>query len=108
MFQPYGIDARIPANNYQNIEYLTHSLDEYLLDNRLSIYNANQYLINVAGYNTLGHKVVTFNTARLKSDKIEFISSASNFTEGEYSFSWTAEVGFICNATLVKNNKKGR
>lgn len=103
MFQPYGISARISANNYQNIEYLTHSLNEYLLDNRLSIYRANQYLINVSGYNTLGNKIVTFNTARLKSDKIEFISSASNFTEGEYSFSWTAEVGFICNATLVKN-----
>ena len=108
MFQPYSISTRIYANNYQNIEYLTHTLNEYLLDNRLSIYTANQYLINVSGYNTLGNKIVTFNTARLKSDKIEFISSASNFTEGEYSFSWTAEVGFICNATLVKNNKKGR
>lgn len=93
----------IYANNYQHIEYLTHTLNKYLLDNRLSIYTANQYLINVSGYNTLGNKIVTFNTARLKSDKIEFISSASNFTEGEYSFSWTAEVGFICNATLVKN-----
>ena len=103
MFQPYSISTRIYANNYQNIEYLTHTLNEYLLDNRLSIYTANQYLINVSGYNTLGNKIVTFNTARLKSDKIEFISSASNFTEGEYSFSWTAEVGFICNATLVKN-----
>ena len=103
MFKPYSIDARIYANNYQNIEYLTHTLNEYLLDNRLSIYTANQYLINVSGYDTLGHKIVTFNTARLKSDKIEFISSASNFTEGEYSFSWTAEVGFICNATLIKH-----
>lgn len=103
MFQPYGIEMRISADNYQNIEYLTHDLDEYLLNNRLSIYNANQYLINVTGYDTLGHKIITFNTARLKSNKIEFISSASSFTEGEYSFSWTAEVGFICNATLVKN-----
>ena len=103
MFQPYGIQMRISANNYQNIEYLTHHLDEYLLNNRLSIYNANQYLINVTGYDTLGHKIITFNTARLKTNKIEFISSASSFTEGEYSFSWTAEVGFICNATLVKD-----
>ena len=103
MFQPYGVQARILADNYQNIEYLTHTLNEYLLDNHLSIYNANQYLINVVGYNTLGNKIVIFNTARLKSNKIEFISSASNFTEGEYSFSWTAEVGFICNAILVKN-----
>lgn len=103
MFQPYSIKARIPVNKYQNIEYLTHTLNEYLLDNGLSIYNANQYLINVLGFNTLGNKIVTFNTARLKSNKIEFISSASNFTEGEYSFSWTAEAGFICNATLVKN-----
>lgn len=103
MFQPYSISTRIYANNYQDIEYLTHTLNEYLLDNHLSIYTANQYLINVSGYNTLGNKIVTFNTARLKSDKIEFISSASNFTEGEYSYSWTAEVGFICNATLVKN-----
>lgn len=103
MFQPYGIQMRISANNYQNIEYLTHDLDEYLLNNRLSIYNANQYLINVTGFDTLGNKIITFNTARLKSNKIEFISSASSFTDGEYSFNWTAEVGFICNATLVKN-----
>lgn len=103
MFQPYSISTRIYAKEYQDIEYLTHTLNEYLLDNRLSIYTANQYLINVSGYNTLGNTIVTFNTARLKSDKIEFISSASNFTEGEYSYSWTAEVGFICNATLVKN-----
>lgn len=103
MFKPYRVKMRIPADNYQHIEYLTHELDEYLLNNRLSIYNANQYLINVSGYDTLGHKIITFNTARLKSNKIEFISSASSFTEGEYSFSWTAEVGFICNATLVKN-----
>ena len=103
MFQPYSISVRISANNYQNIEYLTHNLNDYLLNNRLSIYNANQYLINVLGYNTLGNKIVTFNTARLKSNKIEFITSASNYTEGEYSFNWTAEVGFICNATLVKN-----
>ena len=103
MFQPYAIDARIPANKYQNIETLTHNLNEYLLNNRLSIYNANQYLINISGYDTLGNKIITFNTARLKSTEIEFISSASNFTVGEYSFSWTAEVGFICNAILVKN-----
>lgn len=103
MFQPYAIDARIPADNYQSIETLTHTLNEYLLNNRLSIYNANQYLINVSGFDTLGNKIITFNTARLKSTEIEFISSASNFTLGEYSFSWTAEVGFICNATLVKN-----
>ena len=105
MFQPYTINARIPADNYQNIETLKHTLNEYLLNNGLSIYNANQYLINVSGYDTLGNKIITFNTARLKSTEIEFISSASNFTLGEYSFSWTAEVGFICNATLVK---KGR
>ena len=103
MFQPYTINARIPADNYQNIETLTHTLNEYLLNNRLSIYNANQYLINVSAYDTLGNKIITFNTARLKSTEIEFISSASNFTLGEYSFSWTAEVGFICNAILVKN-----
>ena len=103
MFQPYDIDVRIPANNYQSIETLTHSLNEYLLNNKLSIYKANQYLINVTGYDTLGNKIITFNTARLKSTEIEFISSASNFTDGEYSFSWTAEVGFICNAILVKN-----
>ena len=103
MFQPYAINARIPADNYQSIETLTHTLNEYLLNNKLSIYNANQYLINVSGYDTLGNKIITFNTARLKSTEIEFISSASNFTLGEYSFSWTAEVGFICNAILVKN-----
>ena len=103
MFRPYRIQARILAGDYQNIEYLTHTLNKYLLNNHLSIYNANQYLINVSGFNTLGNKIVTFNTARLKSNKVEFISSASNFTEGEYSFSWTAEVGFICNAILVKN-----
>ena len=108
MFQPYTINARIPADNYQNIETLTHTLNEYLDNNGLSIYNANQYLINVSGYDTLGNKIITFNTARLKSTEIEFISSASNFTVGEYSFSWTAEVGFICNAILVKINKKGR
>ena len=103
MFQPYTINARIPADNYQNIETLTHTLNKYLVNNGLSIYNANQYLINVRGYDTLGNKIITFNTARLKSTEIEFISSASNFTRGEYSFSWTAEVGFICNAILVKN-----
>jgi hypothetical protein len=103
MFQPYAINARIPANNYQHIETLTHTLNKYLDNNGLSIYNTNQYLINVSGYDTLGNKIITFNTARLKSTKIEFISSASNFTLGEYSFSWTAEVGFICNAILVKN-----
>ena len=103
MFKPYTIDARIAADNYQNIETLKHTLNEYLVNNGLSIYNANQYLINVSGYDTLGHKIITFNTARLKSTEIEFISSASNFTVGEYSFSWTAEVGFICNAILVKN-----
>lgn len=84
MFRPYTVQMRIPANTYQYIEYL--------LDNGLSIYKANQYLINVVGYNTLDHKIVIFNSARLKSNKIEFISSATNFTE----------VGFICNATLVK------
>ena len=103
MFQPYTINARIPADNYQNIETLTHTLNKYLVNNGLSIYNANQYLINVSGFDTLGNKIITFNTARLKSTEIEFISSASNFTLGEYSFSWTAEVGFICNAILVKN-----
>lgn len=108
MFKPYSIDARIPADNYQSIETLTHTLNKYLLNNRLSIYNANQYLINITGFDTLGNKIITFNTARLKSTEIEFISSASNFTSGEYSYSWTAEVGFICNAILVKNNKKGR
>lgn len=103
MFQPYGVDARIPADNYQNIETLTHSLNKYLIEHGLSIYTANQYLINVSGFDTLGHKIVTFNTARLQSTKIEFISTASTFVDGEYSFSWTAEVGFICNATLIKN-----
>ena len=103
MFQPYGVSMRIPADNYQHIETLTHSLDKYLNEHRLSIYTANQYLINVAGFDTLGHKIVTFNTARLQPTEIEFISTASTFVDGEHSFSWTANVGFICNATLVKN-----
>ena len=103
MFQPYSISASIPADNYQNIETLTHNLNDYLNEHALSIYTANQYLINVTGYDTLGHKIVTFNTARLKSTEIEFISTATSFVDGEYSFSWTANVGFICNATLVKN-----
>lgn len=103
MFQPYSISARIPVNNYQNIETLTHNLNDYLNEHALSIYTPNQYLINVTGYDTLGHKIVTFNTARLKSTEIEFISTATSFVDGEYSFSWTANVGFICSATLVKN-----
>ena len=103
MFEPYGISARIPADNYQNIETRTHNLNDYLNEHALSIYTANQYLINVTGYDTLGNKIVTFNTARLKSTEIEFISTATSFVDGEYSFSWTANVGFICNATLVKN-----
>ena len=103
MFQPYAISATIPADNYQNIETLTHNLNNYLNEHALSIYTANQYLINATGYDTLGHKIVTFNTARLKSTEIEFISTATSFVDGNYSFSWTANVGFICNATLVKN-----
>ena len=103
MFQPYGISTTIPADNYQNIETLTHNLNNYLNEHALSIYTANQYLINTTGYDTLGHKIVTFNTARLKSTEIEFISTATSFVDGNYSFSWTANVGFICNATLVKN-----
>lgn len=103
MFQPYTISATIPADNYQNIETLTHNLNNYLNEHALSIYTANQYLINATGYDTLGHKIVTFNTARLKSTEIEFISTATSFVDGNYSFSWTANVGFICNATLVKN-----
>ena len=103
MFQPYGISTTIPADNYQNIETLTHNLNNYLNEHALSIYTANQYLINATGYDTLGHKIVTFNTARLKSTEIEFISTATSFVDGNYSFSWTANVGFICNATLVKN-----
>ena len=103
MFQPYSISATIPADNYQNIETLTHNLNNYLNEHALSIYTANQYLINATGYDTLGHKIVTFNTARLKSTEIEFISTATSFVNGNYSFSWTANVGFICNATLVKN-----
>lgn len=103
MFQPYTISATIPANNYQNIETLTHNLNNYLNEHALSIYTANQYLINATGYDTLGHKIVTFNTARLKSTEIEFISTVTSFVDGNYSFSWTANVGFICNATLVKN-----
>ena len=103
MFQPYGISATIPADNYQYIETRTHNLNKYLNEHALSIYTANQYLINATGYDTLGHKIVTFNTARLKSTEIEFISTATSFVDGNYSFSWTANVGFICNATLVKN-----
>ena len=103
MFQPYAISATIPVDNYQNIETLTHNLNNYLNEHALSIYTANQYLINATGYDTLGHKIVTFNTARLKSTEIEFISTATSFVDGNYSFSWTANVGFICNATLVKN-----
>ena len=103
MFQPYTISTTIPPDNYQNIETLTHKLNNYLNEHALSIYTANQYLINATGYDTLGHKIVTFNTARLKSTEIEFISTATSFVDGNYSFSWTANVGFICNATLVKN-----
>ena len=103
MFQPYAISATIPADNYQNINTLTHNLNNYLNEHALSIYTANQYLINATGYDTLGNKIVTFNTARLKSTEIEFISTATSFVNGNYSFSWTANVGFICNATLVKN-----
>ena len=103
MFEPYGISATIPADNYQYIETRTHNLNNYLNEHALSIYTANQYLINATGYDTLGHKIVTFNTARLKSTEIEFISTATSFVDGNYSFSWTANVGFICNATLVKN-----
>ena len=103
MFRPYAISATIPADNYQYIETLTHNLNNYLNEHALSIYTANQYLINATGYDTLGHKIVTFNTARLKSTEIEFISTATSFVDGHYSFSWTANVGFICNATLVKN-----
>lgn len=103
MFQPYGISATITADNYQHIETLTHKLNNYLNEHALSIYTANQYLINATGYDPLGHKIVTFNTARLKSTEIEFISTATSFRDRNYSFSWTANVGFICNATLVKN-----
>ena len=103
MFQPYTISATIPTDNYQNIETLTHNLNNYLNEHALSIYTANEYLINATGYDTLGHKIVTFNTARLKSTEIEFISTATSFVDGNYSYSWTANVGFICNATLVKN-----
>lgn len=103
MFRPYTIRANIPTDNYQDIETLTHNLNDYLNEHALSIYTANQYLINVIGYDTLGNKIITFNTARLKSTEIEFISTATSFMDGPYSFSWTANVGFICNATLVKN-----
>ena len=103
MFQPYAISTTIPPDNYQHIETLTHNLNNYLNEHALSIYTANQYLINATGYDTLGNKIVTFNTARLKSTEIEFISTATSFVNGNYSFSWTANVGFICNATLVKN-----